>query len=89
MRAERRDPFEPTDRPVQFYEYLVCLSSQLLLFAWEHTSIRGFWLGSFAAVALLVGMSLWKLLLPPRFSATRGAYIVVSAIAMVLLFSPT
>jgi cell division protein FtsW (lipid II flippase) len=86
--AERPGEFEPADRPVQWYETAVCIAAQFLTFLSLGAHNRVVELAAGACIALLVIMSLWKLLVPPRFSATRGAFVLLSLICVWLLIHP-
>jgi hypothetical protein len=59
----------------------------LLLFARQGRHDLALGLVVAASIALLMGMSLWKLLVPPRFSATRCAFILIGLLSIVLLLS--
>ena len=83
---ERHEPYEPADRPVRFYELALCLVIQLLLLVEQRTQSYPLKLATALSLALLLALSLWKLLVPPRFSATRSAFVLVSLIGLFLLF---
>lgn len=83
---ERHEPYEPADRPVRFYELALCLVIQLLLLVEQRTQSYPLELATALSLALLLALSLWKLLVPPRFSATRSAFVLVSLIGLFLLF---
>ncbi len=87
MRRARSQEFEPADRPVQLYESLLCLLAQGLVFASRATHAPLVERRAGAAIALLLIMSLWKLLLPPRVSATRCAFLLIGLICIVVLVS--
>lgn len=85
-RATKRDEFEPADRPVRAYETLLCMAMNAALFSvyWWHVRPAEVIAGVLACILIVV--ALVKLLLPrPRFSATRGAYVFLGLLALVLL----
>ena len=88
MHTQRHEQFEPADKPVQFYELALCLVAQLVVFASLGTHNHVFELTATASVASLLALSLWKLFVPPRFSATRGAFVLISVLCVVVLGAP-
>ena len=86
MDTQQGERSEPIDKPVRFYESLLNIAAQLLTFAflWAHYQL---WqLVATVAVAVLMGVALWKLLLPPRFSAKRSAFVVAGLLCLFLLY---
>lgn len=83
--TEQRQAFEPAERPVQIYESALCFATQLLAFATLWTHNRLVEIVAASAVALLLAMSLWKLLSPPRLSATRCAFLLIGIVCIALL----
>jgi hypothetical protein len=79
-------PFEPVNKPVQMHELLLNVATQLLTLVYLWTRIPTWRLVATTVVALLLGLSLWKLLVPPRFSATRVAYVIWGLICLALLY---
>lgn len=86
--TQQGEEFEPVDKPVRFYETLLCFTAQLLIFGALETHYRAAELAATASVALLLAVSLWKLLVPPRLSVTRCAFVCIGLICVVLLFVP-
>lgn len=85
-RAAKHDEFEPADRPVRAYETLLCMAVNAALFSvyWWHP--RPAEIITAVLACILIVVALVKLLLPkPRFSATRGAYVFLGLLALVLL----
>jgi hypothetical protein len=80
-------PYEPTDRPVRFYELVVCFVAQVLLLAEQKTHSQGVELAAMSSFALLLALSLWKLLVPPRYSTTRCAFVLIGVLCLVLLLT--
>jgi hypothetical protein len=82
------DRFEPADRPVRWQESLLCLVTQLLTFlaTWTHSPVAQ--TVAYVSILALMGLSLWLLLAPPRFSATRCAFIMCGLFCLVLLLEP-
>jgi hypothetical protein len=85
---------EPIDRPVQWYELALLVIAELLAAAAlgdvpqlpsQAAHSRIVEIAAITAAAVLLVVSLWKLLLPPRLSATRGAFVVIGLISIYLL----
>lgn len=85
LHTQRREEFEAADKPVRFYETALCFVAQVLFFARVWTRSTVFALPAATAFALLIVISLLKLLVPPRLSATRCAFIWISILALVVL----
>jgi hypothetical protein len=73
---------------MRLYELVLCLGAQLLVFAELWTHYRAAELAATASVALVIAVSVWKLLAPPRLSVTRCAFVLIGLICVVLLFMP-
>jgi hypothetical protein len=86
--TQQRDDFEPVDKPVMWYETVLCLAAQLLALAALSTHYRAVELAAAAWLALLIALSLWKLVVPPRLSATRCAFVFAGLIWLFLLWHP-
>lgn len=86
MDTQQGERFEPTDRPVRLYEYLLNGAAQLLTFVLLWTHLQTWRLVATVTVAALLGVALWKLLAPPRYSATWGAFVVCGLMCMILLY---
>ncbi len=86
MQKRERGRIEPADRPVPLYETaLFVVAGALIAFALG-TQNRAATLAAIAADALLLAVSLWKLLAPPpRLSTTRLARVMVGLSFMALL----
>lgn len=84
--TQQGERFEPVDKPVRLYESLLNGAAQLLTFAFLWTHYQLWQLVATVAVAVLMGVALWKLLAPPRFSATRGAFVFTGLLCLVLLY---
>jgi hypothetical protein len=78
---------EPADKPVRFYENVLFVLSQLLWIASDYTGVLAVELVGAGVVAILTAVSVWKLLVPPRLSTTRGAYVVAGLVDGFLLFN--
>jgi hypothetical protein len=88
VHTQQREDFEPVDKAVRLYEMGLCLAAQLLANAAMSTHSRAVKLAAVASMVLLIALSLWKLLVPPRFSATRGAFVFVGLLWLFLLWNP-
>lgn len=88
MGTQRHEEYEPADKPVRLYEYVLCAAPQVLWFVWQGTHSPITRLGAVVAIVLLLAVSLWKLLIPPRFSATRCAFVLLALIGIVLVVHP-
>jgi hypothetical protein len=77
MPAQRRDAFEPVDKPVKFYESMLLYTAEVLWLAAVFTHSRVAEIAAAASLALLIAVSLWKLLMPPRLSVTRCVSVFV------------
>src|SRR5262249_4201471 len=85
VQKRERGEIEPADRPVRFYETaLLVVAGALIAFALG-TQNRPATLAAIAADGLLLAVSLWKLLAPPRFSTRRCANVIVGFLFMALL----
>lgn len=85
MQTRRREDYEPADRPVRFYESLLSIVTLLLVLAALYTHFSAAMPAAAASITVLMVVSLWKLLTPPRFSATRGGFVVACLIFIVVL----
>jgi drug/metabolite transporter (DMT)-like permease len=85
---QRSADYEPADRPIRWYEFALCLVTQLLVFACRWTPNPLLEYTAIASTTALMATALWKLLLPPRLSATRCAFVLIGLIGIVLLFLP-
>jgi hypothetical protein len=88
VQTRQREDYEPADRPVKFYEFLLCIMTQALVGVGRYLHIAPAMPAAIMSIALLMAISLWKLLVPPRFSATRGAFLLAGVICIALLFPP-
>lgn len=93
MPTPQRDDYEPVDKPVRFYEYLLCLVALSLLIAAGWTQSRAAEIAAAASFALLIVVSLWNLLAPPRLSLTRCGFLFVGlwcggVMGAILCFAP-
>ena len=61
--------------------------AQVLLLAEQKTHSQGVELAAMSSFALLLALSLWKLLVPPQYSATRCAFVLISILCLVLLLT--
>jgi hypothetical protein len=84
--TQQGEEFEPIDKPVRFYENLLNVATQLPTFAFVWTHYQPWQLVATFAAAVLMGVSLWKLLAPPRFSATRCVFVVVGLLCLFMLY---
>ncbi len=87
MPAPQREEFEPADKPVRFYETMLCATADALLFVDRLADTRVVELAATAPAVVLIAVSLWRLLVPPRFSVTRCAFVLVGLLCLVLLFT--
>ncbi len=76
MSVNNDERFEPVEKPVKWQEFLLCFITQFLthLATQMHSPVAQ--TAALVSVAVLMGISLWLLLAPPRFSATRGSFIL-------------
>jgi hypothetical protein len=87
--------YDPVDKPILRYESLlfwIMLSVSLLVKAVMKLSTSGTYGGLLLIIPLLLSsivilVSLFKLLIPPRISASRVAFIVIAAIMILMLLS--
>jgi hypothetical protein len=86
--TQQRNDFEPVDKPLRFYETGLCLAAQLPAFVALRTHNPSVELAAAVSMALLIALSLWKLVMPPRFSATRVAFVFVGLLYLFLLWNP-
>lgn len=86
MHTQRHEPYEPADRPVRFYEIALCLVTQILMLVEQRTQSHLLEMAAASSLAVLLVLSLRKLLVPPRYSATRTVFVLVSIIGLFLLF---
>jgi hypothetical protein len=70
------------------YETGLCLAAQLLAFVALTTHYPAVELAAAVSMALLIALSLWKRLVPPRFSAMRGAFVFIGLLCLFLLWNP-
>jgi hypothetical protein len=72
------EEYEPVDKPVRFYEAGLCFGAQLLMLAAMATHYPAVDLAAATSAILLIALSLWKLVVPPRFSVMRGVNVFMS-----------
>lgn len=84
--------FEPLDKPVQEYErtlflymLLTSIMAKIIFFV---TKWRGIHLIAFVFVILVIALSLFRLLVPPRLSKLRLTYLGCSLIMGWILLHP-
>ena len=88
VHTQQREDFEPVDKPMRLYETVLFLAAQVLAIAALSTHSRAVELVAVASLALLIALSLWKLLVPPRLSATRCAFVFAGLLWLYLLWHP-
>ncbi len=88
MSVNNDERFEPVDKPVKWQEFLLCFITQFLTYWATQTHSPVAQTAALVSVAVLMGISLWLLLAPPRFSATRGSFILVGLLCLLLLLDP-
>ena len=86
MDTQQGERYEPLDKPIRFYEKLLNVAAQWLTFAFLWTHYQAWQLVATVTVAVLMGVSLWKLLAPPRYSATRIVFVIAGLMCLVLLY---
>src|SRR5262249_4418106 len=82
VHTQQRKDVEPIDNPVRLYDIGLCAAAQLLTFAAQSTHSRAVELAAAASLVLLIALSLWTLLVPPRYSATRVAFVFVGLLCL-------
>jgi hypothetical protein len=88
VHTQQHEDFEPVDKPVRLYETVLFLAAQLLAIVALSTHSRAVELAAVALLALLTALTLWKLVVPPRLSATRCAFVFASLLWLFLLWHP-
>ncbi len=87
MHTQQGEQFEPVDKPVRPYETVLFAVAMLLVMAAQSTLYQAVELAAAVAVALLMlALPLWQLFVPPRFSSTRGAFVLMGVISLWLLW---
>lgn len=87
VRTQPHEEFEPADKPVRWYENVLCAIMQALWFLYIFTHVPVARLGTVVAIGLSLAVSLWKLLFPPRLSATRCAFVLIAILGIVLVLN--
>jgi len=86
--APKQQRFEPADRPVRFYEYILFVALDTAAFAAFIWPSRALAIITFIVAAVVLLVSLVRLLLPaPRFSLTRSSFAVISLFVFLLVSS--
>ena len=78
MDTRQRKELESFDKPVRFYETLLCSAANQLTIAGWMTQGHAIELAAIGLFAVLMALSLWMFLVPPRYFATRAAFVVVA-----------
>ena len=85
LNTRQREGLEPVDKPVRLYEiglFLVVAALYIAAMLTHHPTIE---FTAAAATGLLIAICLWNLFVPPRFSATRSAFLCIGFLYLFLL----
>ncbi len=85
LNTRQRGELEPVDKPVRLYEIGLLFVVAALYIAAMLTHHPATELAGAAATGLLIATCLWNLFVPPRFSATRCAFLCIGLVYLFLL----
>jgi len=80
-------PDEPPDKPVKLYEDVLFLCLDVVMVGFLTTCWQGLYLAGFMLAIPVFVLSLFRLLLPPRWSANRAFFVFGSLLSLVLLLN--